>query len=134
MIHETLIHQLTVKALCKRMDLGSREVDVLLLLYTSKSLSTPSIHQLLGIRKSEINRRLGPRLITLGWLASEQVTHSNKPGLPTNRWWIPKDKHADLDETFREIRREVISTLGLTYSEDLQWTALSPDGGDSGSP
>jgi predicted transcriptional regulator len=127
MIHETLIHQLSVKALCKKLELSPRDLDVLLLLQTSRSLSTPSIHQLLSIRKSEMNRRLGPKLIELGWLKSEQVNHSRKSGLPTNRWWVPEDKQMLISNALNEIRRDVLTELGAVYNEDLCWLPHSEE-------
>lgn len=123
MIHETLIHQLTVKALSARLQLSPREVEILLLLHTSKSLSTPSIHTLLGMRKTEINRRIGPRLEQLGWLKHESVTHADKAGMPTNRWWLLKSKSEELTEIVSDARRTILQELGLVLEADSQWTA-----------
>lgn len=125
MIHEALVHQLSVKALIKETELSPREVDILILLHTSGSLSTPSIHQLLNIRKSEMNRRLGPRLVEAGWLECKQVMHHNKVGIPTNRWWIPESKRRWLTDVMEIIRKDLFIEIGQVYEHDKQWTSSS---------
>lgn len=41
MTHELMLHQMTVKKLTLRLNLTPRDVEMLLLLHTSRSLSTP---------------------------------------------------------------------------------------------
>jgi hypothetical protein len=126
MTHELMLHQMTVKKLTLRLNLTPRDVEMLLLLHTSRSLSTPSIYRLTGTRKSEINKIVGPKLEAAGWVRRESVVHSQKPGLPTNRWSLITESIHPLEQLILDIRRETLMSLGLVFSADEVWSTPSP--------
>lgn len=121
MIHETMLHHLTINRLGHRLGLNVREVNLILLLCSVSSLSTPSIHRLTLVRKSDMNCRIGPKLIALGWLASASVFHVSRSNIPTNRWWMPEDKQVEINALWNDCRQTVIAKLGEVLTEDCVW-------------
>lgn len=122
MTHELLLHQITVKKLAAQLNLAPRDVDVLLLLHSSRTLSTPSIYRVLGTRKSEINNVVGPKLVEAGWVKRHAVVHNKKSGLPTNRWTLVEESIPQLEALIRSIRRSVLENIGLVFNDDHLWT------------
>ena len=126
-MNELLIHQLTLQHLAARLNLSLRDCQVLVLLYASSELTTPTINALLGIRKASMNRHVGPRLVTLGLLEVRPAQHARAGGEPTKRWRVTDLVKDTLADHMTAARRAAIIDLGEAYEREDDWVDVEAE-------
>lgn len=123
MQNHDIVSNLKIKIMAKEANLSVRDMEIVLALRYSGSMVTPTIDRLLGVNRSDMNKRIGPRLEKLGWLKHIVSVHRQRDSIPTNRWYVPEDKLEEILK-LQDVASEKLNTIMMSsYPKDLDWVA-----------
>lgn len=121
MQNHDIVSNLKVNIMAKEAGLSVREMEILLMLRFSGSMVTPTVNRMLGINRSDMNKRVGPKLEELGWLTHAVSVHRQRDCIPTKRWYLAPGKQEEL-ERLGELAYEKLNTaMTSSYPKDLDW-------------